>query len=280
MPGTTDRPFTGPPVETIPLEPPPLARVLTQIRFSPVLAVADETLAGQVQQRLRDEYPLVRGEVEFAVAFAVGAEAPQAATPTRLWRFQSPDDVWRASLASNFVALETTQYQGHEDFFGRLQRVLAVVNDIVVPPQVERTGVRYIQRLTDPDDLERLREYVRPEILGVCSLEDDGARLTLCLTQAQALFEDVHLTARWGLLPPNIGVDPAIDPADTASWVMDIDVFDEYREPFDADTLTQRALDHSRRQYRFFRWAVEPAFLLRFGADEALVAAAVHEEVA
>ncbi len=280
MPGTADHPFTGPPVETILLDPPPIARVLTQIRFSPVLAVAEETLAGQVQQHLRDEYPFVRGEVEFAVAFAPGADAPQAATPTRLWRFQGAEEAWRVTLASNFVALETTQYEGHEDFFGRLQRVLAVVNDVVAPPQVERTGVRYIQRLTEPGDLERLREYVRPEILGVCSVDDNGARITLCLTQAQALFEAVHLTARWGLLPPNVGVDPAIQPVDTTSWVMDIDVFDELREPFDTDTLTQRALDHSRRQYRFFRWAVEPAFLLRFGADAELVAAAVQEEVA
>jgi uncharacterized protein (TIGR04255 family) len=280
MPGTADHPFTGPPVETIPLDPPPLARVLAQIRFSPVLGVAEETLAGRVQQHLRDEYPFVRGEVEFAVAFAAGVEAPQAATPTRLWRFQGADEAWRVTLASNFVALETTQYEGHEVFFERLKRVLAVVDDIVAPPRVERTGVRYIQRLTEPGDLERLGEYVRPEILGACSVDDHGARIALCLTQTQALFEEVHLTARWGVLPPKVGVDPAIDPVDTASWVMDIDVFDELRERFDPETLTQRALDHSRRQYRFFRWAVEPAFLLRFGADEALVAAAAREEVA
>jgi uncharacterized protein (TIGR04255 family) len=244
-----------------------------------VLTVAEETLAGQVQQRLRDEYPFVRGEVELAIAFASGAEAPPAATPTRLWRFHSADEVWRVTLASNFVALETTDYAGHEDFFGRLRRVLEVVGELVSPPQVERAGVRYIQRLTEPDDLARLAEYVRPEILGACALEDDGARMTLCLTQAQAVSEEVHLTARWGLLPPNTGVDPAIHPVDTPSWVMDIDVFDERREPFAADALEERALGHSRRQYRFFRWAVEPAFLLRFGADEAVVAAAVREEV-
>jgi uncharacterized protein (TIGR04255 family) len=279
MPGTADHPFAGPPVETIPLEPPPLARVLAQVRFSPVLSVANETMAGQVQQRLRDEYPFARGEVEFAVAFMPGVDAPQPATPTRLWRFQSGDEAWRVTLATNFVALETTDYRGHEDFFGRLSRVLAVVYELVEPPQVERTGVRYVQRLTEPDDLGRLSEYVRPEILGACSLEDDGARMTLCLTQAHAQLDHVQLTARWGLLPPNIGVDPAIHPVDTTSWVMDIDVFDEHREPFETEALAQRALDHSRRQYRFFRWAVEPAFLLRFGADAGLVAAAVHEEV-
>jgi uncharacterized protein (TIGR04255 family) len=279
MTGTADHPFTGPPVETIPLTPPPLARVLAQVRFSSVLAVSDEALAGQVQQRLFDEYPVARSDVEIGVMFAPGAEAP---TPhqTRLWRFQTTDEVWRVTLATGFVALETTDYPGHEEFFGRLERVLTVIGELVRPPQVERTGVRYIQRLSEPDDLARLTEYVRPEVAGACALQDEGAEITLCLTQTQAVMDDTHLTARWGILPPSAGVDPAIDPVDAPTWVMDIDVFDERREPFDAAALAQRALEHSRRQYRFFRWAVEPAFLLRFGADEAVVAAASQEVVA
>jgi uncharacterized protein (TIGR04255 family) len=273
MPGTADRPFTGPAVETILLDLPPLARVLTQIRFSPVFAVADEAFAGQVQQRLRDEYPIVRGEVELAIAFAPGAESLQAATPTRLWRFHDQAEGWRVTLSSTFVSLETTDYVGHEDYFGRLRRVLDVVAELVEPPQVERTGVRYIQRLTDPNDLARLPEYVRPEILGACAVEDDGAEVALCLSQTQALLDHVHLTARWGLLPPGTGVDPAILPVETPSWIMDIDVFDEHRDAFDPAVLAERALEHSRKQYRFFRWAVEPAFLLHFGADEAQVQA-------
>ena len=279
MPGTADHPFTGPPVETIPLNPPPLARVLAQVRFSPVLAVSDEAFAGQVQQHLFDEYPVARSDVEIGVMFAPGAEAP---TPhqTRLWRFQNTAESWRVTLATGFVALETTDYDGHEDFFGRLERVLDVIGELVRPPQVERTGVRYIQRLTDREDLARVPEYVRPEVAGACAVHDEGAEITLCLTQTQAVMDDTHLTARWGILPPSAGVDPAIEPVDAPTWVMDIDVFDERREPFHADVLAQRALEHSRRQYRFFRWAVEPAFLLRFGADEGLVEAASQEVVA
>lgn len=279
MPGTTDHPFTGPPVEPILLDPPPLVRVLTQVRFSPVLAIADETFAGQIQQRLIAEYPLVRSEMEIAVMFAPGAEAPTP-TQTKLWRFHSTDESWRVTLGTGFVALETTDYVGHEDFFGRLERVLTVVADLVRPPQVERTGVRYIQRLTEPDDLARLAEYLRPEVAGPCTLSDDGALIALCLTQTQATLEDTQVTARWGVLPPNAGIDAAVPPVETPSWVMDIDVFDERREPFDPAALAARALEHSRRQYRFFRWAVEPAFLLRFGGDPELVAAATQEQVA
>jgi hypothetical protein len=134
--------------------------------------------------------------------------------------------------------------------------------------------------MTEADDLARLTGYVRPEIVGVCVLEDDGAHIALCLTQAQASFDDVQLTARWGVLPPNGGTDPAVEPVATPSWVMDIDVFDARREPFDGAALAQRALEHSRRQYRFFRWAVEPAFLLRFGAEPELVAALTAEGAA
>lgn len=272
MPGTADLPFTGPPVPAIALDPPPLARVLAQIRFSPMLVVADEAVAGQVQRRLDADYPLVRGDIELAITFGPGAAPSPAAAPSRIWRYHDPADDWRVSLASNFVALECASYPGHEEFFARLERVLAVVVDVVSPNQVERTGVRYVQRLSGSDDLARLAEFVRPEVAGICVVEDGGAELALCLTQTQATIADVQLSARWGILPPGTAVDPAIPPMDERSWVMDIDVFDELRGSFDAQALTRRALEHSRRQYRFFRWAVEPAFLLRFGADEALVA--------
>jgi uncharacterized protein (TIGR04255 family) len=137
--------------------------------------------------------------------------------------------------------------------------------------------VRYIQRIIEPSDLARLAEYLRPEIVGVSAVHDDGARIGLCLTQTQAVLEDVQLSARWGLLPPNKGIDAAIQPVEVPSWIMDIDVFDARPERFDGPALAQRALEHSRRQYRFFRWAVEPAFLLRFGADPKAVGALAAE---
>jgi uncharacterized protein (TIGR04255 family) len=277
MPGTARHPFSGPPVATIPLDAPPLASVLVQIRFSPVLEVAEEHLAGRVQKALRKEYPFVRGETELAIAFSAGADGPPAPVPTRLWRFLSGDDLWRVTLASGFVSLETQAYAGHEDFFARLLRVLAAVEEIVSPPAAERVGVRYTQRLTEPDDLSRLAEFVRPEVLGASAVRDGNDSFSLCLTQAKSQFEDVSLSARWGLLASNAGIDVVIPPLEQSSWLMDIDVYDERREAFAPAVLADRALAHSRRQYRFFRWAVEPGFLLRFGADDALVKACVRE---
>lgn len=271
MPGTAAHPFSGPPVETIPLEAPPLASVLVQVRFSPVLEVSEEHLAGRVQKALREEYPFLNAESEVAITFSAGVDSPPTAMPTRLWRFVSDDQAWRATLASGFVSLETQAYAGHEDFFGRLLRVLTTVEEIVSPPAAERIGVRYTQRLVDAEDLGRLEELVRPEVLGASAVRDGDDGFSLCLTQAQTQFDDVTLSARWGLLAPDAGIDAVIPPLDQPNWLMDIDVYDERREPFEPAVLADRALAHSRRQYQFFRWAVEPAFLLRYGADQALV---------
>jgi uncharacterized protein (TIGR04255 family) len=277
MPGTARQPFSGPPVATIPLDAPPLASVLVQVRFSPVLEVSEEHLAGRVQKALREEYPFVRGETELAITLSPGADSPPVPIPTRLWRFLSADDTWRVTLASGFVSLETQAYAGHEDFFARLLRVLAAVEEIVSPPAAERVGVRYTQRLTQPDDLSRLAEFVRPEVLGASAVRDGNDSFSLCLTQANTRFDDVSLSARWGLLAPNAGIDAVIPPLEQPNWLMDIDVYDERRETFAPAVLADRALAHSRRQYQFFRWAVEPAFLLRFGADDSLVEVCVRE---
>ncbi len=271
MSGTASHPFSAAPVATVPLGAPPLASVLVQVRFSPVLEVSEEQLAARMQKVLRDEYPFVQADFEFAIAFPGSGDGPPTTIPTRLWRFTSEDGTWRASLASGFVSLETTAYSTHEDFFERLGRVLAAVEQVVAPPAAERLGVRYTQRLTDPQDLARLSELVRPEVLGVSAVRDNDTSFSFCLTQAQTQFDDVILTARWGLLAPNTGIDAVIPPLEQANWLLDIDVYDERREPFIPATLTSRALAHSRRQYQFFRWAVEPEFLLRFGADEAVV---------
>jgi uncharacterized protein (TIGR04255 family) len=266
--GSTLAPFGADPVETIALDEPPLVRVLAQVRFSPVLRVADEAFVGAFQQALAPDYPLTSADTEFQITLPVSPEAPPTHAETRLWRFSSEDGMSRVTLATSFVALETARYLGHEDFLARLRTVLSAVEEHVGARRVVRTGVRYVQRLSG-DDLERLGEYIRPEVLGVSQV-DPGVDTSL--TQARHLEEGVTLHARWGLLPAGVGLD-IVPPADEPSWIFDIDVFDEEAKPFDSDLLVESVFDYSRRQYRFFRWAVNPAFLARFGADEQQLAA-------
>jgi uncharacterized protein (TIGR04255 family) len=268
MPGTTDAPFGTDVVETIALEAPPLASVLVQIRFDPVLRVADEAFVGFFQQAIRDRYPTTRADTEFQVNLPTAPDVPPTHVQTRLWRFTSEDEIWQVTLSSSFVALETKTYAGHADFLERLNEVLVAVGEHIQPQRVLRAGVRYLQRL-EGDDLGRLSDFLRDEILGICGVD---AGIDTCLTQARHLAEEVTLHARWGTLPPGVGTD-LLPPLEAPNWIFDIDVFDETARDFDAEQLTAVVFDYSRRQYRFFRWAVTPAFLERFGANNEQLAA-------
>jgi uncharacterized protein (TIGR04255 family) len=267
VPGTAHSPASGPIPATIPLNPPPLATVLVQVRFAHVAAVVSEEFFASFQQDLLAEYPLSVKEQE--VVLALGPDATPRSND--LWRMHDENEQWRLTLATSFVALETSAYPGKEEFFARLQVVLDAVQHRIRPPRVERLGVRYVCRIEDESDLARLDQLIRPEVLGVASLEE---RPELAITQSQFALDGATLMARWGLLPPKLVIDPTLHPLDRRSWLLDVDVFSETKREFDADVLTEDALGYSRLQYRFFRWAVEPSSLLRFGANPELVAAA------
>lgn len=278
MPGTVAEPFSDQPLATIALDPPPLVSVLSQVRFVPVFDAATEGQIGRFQRAVASRYPRADKEVEFSIALAGDPGKPPATVPKRLWRFTDLDGVWRVTLATDFVTLETRVYGGHEEFFARLAEVVGAVEECLAPPLVTRLGSRYIQRLDDPEDLARLGELIRPEVLGACAVPVRTAGVRLNLTTAQyALAGGVSMICRWGVVPPGFLLDVGSENPDRAAWLLDLDTFDERQAPFDVRSTVTRALEYSRRQYRFFRWAVEPAFLRRFGAREDLVRQALAE---
>ncbi|CAN5283785.1 hypothetical protein BH20ACT13_BH20ACT13_23100 [soil metagenome] len=266
MTGTARSPFDpNDTPATILLANPPLVRVLAQVRFAPVLAVASESFVGPFQQALADRYPIGSSGIEFAINIPAPAEGPPTGEPTRLWRFETVDESSRVTLATSFVAFETDHYEGHTKFLAALSHVLDAVDEHIKPVQTQRTGIRYVQQLAAAEDLGRLSDFFRTELLGVVAAPEAAEHLDLCLTQARHVVDGVTLAARWGMLPAGMGTD-IVQPVDGPSWLFDIDVFDEERSPFDAEELAERAGRYTRRQYQFFRWAVEPAFLERFGA--------------
>jgi uncharacterized protein (TIGR04255 family) len=267
-PGTAASPFSGDVPETIPLHPPPLAQVLVQVRFSAVASIVLTDFFAPFQQALIDKYPLARKDQEIVLINPQTGAPPQTA---ELWRMADESETWRVTLAAGFVTLECRRYPGNKEFFARLDEVLTAVATHIRPRLVERLGVRYVNRLEDDEDLKSLTTLIRPEILGLCALTEDGVRADLALTQSAFSLNDVQLAARWGILPPSITTDPGLEAVPHRSWLLDIDVSDAVVRPFDVEQLSEQAFDYSRIEYRFFRWAINPAFLARFGAEAALV---------
>jgi uncharacterized protein (TIGR04255 family) len=240
----------------------PLVRVIAQLRFPEILSIEQGNFVAPFQEAIRSKYPVLREEQTQGILLGPGAVAP--AKPQIAWRFADTNAHWRVSLTPDFLALETTRYVSRSDFFGRLKAVAQALNERLQPAQLDRVGVRYINRITG-DAVDDIAKLVRPEVRGITG--------TIAATHADqaisaSLFavKDDRVVARWGLLPPGATVDPAaIEPAMEKSWILDLDMFSEAPMPFVVDQVVEQAQRYAERIYTIFRWAVTDAFLVRYG---------------
>ena len=258
-----DQPF-GPPVASVPLPDSPLVFVVTQIRFPLVTSINDPAFVGPFQERIRRTYGDLRQDNEIRVT--LGPDGAQNQQRGSVWRFSDEPGGWEVALAPEFIALATHRYTSRSDFMGRLGALLEAFDAWLQPAKVRRLGVRYIDRIGG-DHLQSIDRLVRPEVLGPGLVHDppDG-RLQQTLTDSEYRFADeTGLRTRWGVLPPRTTFDPAIDPWDDPSWVLDIDAWHDER-PFDPTAIRQQVRDFSDRIYRYFRWVVTEDFLTTFGA--------------
>lgn len=260
----TENPLTGPYAERLPLARAPLVKVLAQVRFNDVLKIKQEGFIADFQERLRRDYPDFSGEQTFALA--IGPSGPQNVTPGKVWRFVNAEDNWRVSLEHNFVALETRAYVSRDEFMKRLREVLVAVSECFEPSFARRVGVRYVDRVEEPQFAD-LKDLVRSKMLGVVRSELH-AHLSQAMSEAVFTTHEGKLSVRWGMLPPQGTYDPTtISPIDAPSWILDLDSYSEERSGFEVERLVSVAEGLARRAYTFFQWSVTEEFLTTYGAD-------------
>lgn len=260
----------GDPVPEVPLPNAPLIAVIAQVRFPPVASIAREDFIGPFQERIREAYPVMRQEREVSLVLTPqGVQAGGDSSP--VWRFLDRDDnpEWKVSLASSFVALDTSRYTSRSDFQNRLGAVLEALAETIRPSVCDRLGVRYVDRIVLGEADFDLASLLRPEVLGVATVEPGaGAALVHHISDSEFRLDDAVLHGRWGQLPPKAQLDPFHgDAVDAPSWILDLDMYDTNLGGFDVDTLTSRAATFAERIYRFFRWAVRPDLLRRYGGE-------------
>ena len=263
---TQDNPLADSLPTEVPLPDAPLVRVIVQIRFPSILSVEKRDFVAPFQEVIRKSYPVLRAEQTRGIVLGLGPEGPAQPLPTVTWRFTSADERWRVSLATDFVAIETTAYQSRSDLLGRLEEVVRTLESHIAPQTVDRLGVRYIDRITG-DSIDAIDKLVQPEMLGVAGT---AAGKLANLSISEALFDlpghPAQMRARWGLLPESSTVDPAaIEPINERSWILDLDVFSVGSRPFESTGILSEARFFAERSYSFFRWAVTDDFLRRYG---------------
>ncbi len=258
-----DQPF-GPPVASIPLPDSPLVFVVTQIRFPLVASINDPVFIGPFQERIRRTYGDLRQDQE--ILLTLGPDGATNQQQGSVWRFSDEPGGWEVALAPEFIALATHRYTSRSDFMGRLGALLEAFDAWLKPSKVRRVGIRYVDRIGE-NHLDSIDRLVRREVLGPLHTGDPpGGHLKQTLTDSEYQFADeAGMRARWGVLPPKATFDPAIDPWEKPSWILDIDAWLSER-PFDPDAIRRQVQTLSDRIYRYFRWAVTEDFLTTFGA--------------
>ncbi|GAB3439001.1 hypothetical protein GCM10027517_11910 [Phycicoccus ginsengisoli] len=263
-----DSPFSSGTPGNIPLATPTAERVLAQIRFPRYsdFAAHEDERARAFAGAMAAQYPLFQMGQEVAVTItADGATESQSAT--RLWTLSSVDETWRVSFGQAFLSVETSAYDRRSDFVARLTAAWDTFSSIARPPYIERMGVRFVNRITDPDHLNRLGELFRPEVCGVMDGHPEGATLVRGLSEAlYQLHDGPALQARWGLVPPNTVLDPTLPAVPVPSWLLDLDAFAVWPPGTNqGDKVEDIANDLAMRDYQFFRWALGPRFDETFG---------------
>jgi len=254
--------FAPEPPEEIPLDPPPLVKVLAQLRFPPVLEMP--RLIPALQRRLQPTYPIFRPEHIVEATF--GADGVSQ-NKTQAWRFLDLKQEWAIILTQSFVALETTNYHSRDDFIDRIQQLLKSINGpgknknnpVVV---TDRLGIRYINRIVGEDATGGLQDLIRPEMYGPLTIEmPPEASLLASIGQLHLQLDGPQLQARWGRLPPNALMVADVEPVPDISWVLDIDVFEDRVTSFDPAEIAAAARRASAYAYHFFRWAMSQRFI-------------------
>ncbi len=265
------RPLNPAPTQEVPLPRAPLARVIAQVRFPPILAIRDPDKVAVFQEELRDTYPhLIRDQVH---RIELGSGRTPNINQGLIWRLadQENGSGWRVSLGVDFVALETSTYDSRTDFLQRLRAVLSAVERAFNPVSAIRLGLRYIDRLTD-EAFDRVHELIHPGVLGIIRSSQDpdpefGDSVIHLMTDAQFQARDgARVQGRWGQLPANATYDPdALGPIDGPSWILDLDMFTTESRAFSSGDLLATASGFAECLYALFREMVTPEFLKFYG---------------
>ena len=256
------RPFTGDSDISVRLVDAPLELVLCQVRWPQFTGLQTEEQLRAITPEFGQampEYPLVAETKN--VNYVITPDGIASTDAGTVYQWTSVDDVWHVSLSRQFLSLYTTTYGTYDEMDSRLRPILNTLREIVGVRVIDRVGVRYVNRLSDPSDMANLDSIVRPEILGYKALHLQHMQAST--NQATYSLDGAILQVRSGILPPNQTVDPAIALTPSDSWVLDLDASQEVRQILDTDAVAAIASRMSDVAYDYFKAVIAEGFLNR-----------------
>lgn len=230
---------------------PPLKAMLGQVRFPPVLRIANMSALAAFQDDLRKEWPEFAQEQQINFVIGPGVQQSQPG-PQHIFRFTSADKVWNIVLAIDAVTIETTgagEYSSYDAFDTRFRQVWDALREHFTPAAVLRQGLRYVDHLEDggraPADWGRL---INPDLMGpLAGPLADG--LEQAISDYRFRYNDTILVFKHGIIPAG--------PENQPGYLLDFDHFtDQPSEDVSTDAVMERFAGYHEQSYAFFRWCV------------------------
>jgi uncharacterized protein (TIGR04255 family) len=261
-------PFSGLPIEEVPLARAPLVRVIAQVRFENMAIFKRANFINPFVEELLGDYPLLDEGHETEIIVDTSGISQKEDSTTQIWRLRSLDHHWTVTVSRGSLAIETSRYHSRTDFICRLKRVCEAFLTKIGASVVTRLGVRYTNQVSDETvSSERLVRFFRQDARGGLSIPPDGARINHSLCDALFVMEGRSVQGRWGLLPANTLFDPTLPPVGRPTWFLDIDCYTAGGIDMAADALSEEATSLSERAYGLFRWLVTDDFIEHFGPE-------------
>jgi len=185
-------------------------------------------------------------------------------------RSRSDRREWTPASATLFVGGDG--YGGIEDFAGRFLRVLEALHNTGRVRRCDRLGVRYVNVVESlPGEERSWVHWFRGELLGWAGAGILGTdtHLQFAITQSQlssrsagafaGMPADVQALVRHGVVPVQTEIALDVGPPqvlDRESYVLDLDLFVQAPQPFDAGVLIGQFEALHAQIDAFFRWSL------------------------
>ena len=261
-------PFTSDYAERVPLSSDPLARVLVQVRFLPILMLSTEEGVARFQDFVREDFPYLltftqQDEISnIGSGGSIGSEVKSSTVTVH--HFVSKDQKSRLTLMKNALTLETAEYIQRERFISSFEKVLDNFFKNY-QPIVNGMGFRYVNRLPaeGEDGVPPVSELVIPQLLGVRSTFNEAH----CVRErfnAEVITPEGRVILNWGFSPARELHDYAVlYPVDVPTWYLDIDsttVNDSSTKLEDIDRVMEGIVKLADRGRTIFSWSVTQKF--------------------
>lgn len=235
---------------------PPLKAMLGQVRFPPVLRIADLPSLVPFQEAIRHAFPAFNQEQQ--ISFVLGAQGAQGAS-TQSYRFSTSDRAWSVVLTPEAVTLEAdvaVRYTSYDEFIGRFRLAWEAVCEHFGPTQVLRQGLRYVDHLEGDLPAADWAAYINADLLGplVGAL---GTGVDQSVSELRFSRDDGVLVFKHGMLP--------LGPEGNMGYLLDFDYFTEdASDDISTDAVVGRFDRYHELVYSFFRWCVTDEALSGF----------------